>query len=161
MFLRPDGFARRVHEISIDGLIASGVRGLIIDLDNTLVGYRQKRPTDEDASWVASALARGLRIVILSNNVQGWVSEVAGGLKISFLHKAQKPLPRAFGKALKLLETTREQTMVIGDQLFTDVLGAKLCGLRVILTQPFGPREHIAMRFLRFFERLLVTDRRM
>ncbi|MDQ2816878.1 MAG: YqeG family HAD IIIA-type phosphatase [Candidatus Eremiobacteraeota bacterium] len=159
--MRPDRLARRVHEIPLEELHDAGVRGLIIDLDNTLVGYRQQHPTEEDAAWVAAALGRGIRIVIVSNNVQGWVSEIADGLKISFLHKAQKPLPRAFGKAMKLLGTSREQTMVVGDQLFTDVLGAKLCGLKVILTEPFGPREHIAMRFLRFFERLLLRGRRV
>ncbi|MBC5823968.1 MAG: YqeG family HAD IIIA-type phosphatase [Candidatus Eremiobacteraeota bacterium] len=161
MLLRPDRLARRVYEIPLEELIAAGIRGLIIDLDNTLVGYRQQRPSDEDAAWVAAALARGLRIVIVSNNVQGWVSEVAGGLKISFVHKAAKPLPRAFGKALQLLGTTRDQTMVVGDQLFTDVLGAKLCGLKVILTEPFGPREHPAMRLLRFFERLFLRGRQV
>jgi HAD superfamily phosphatase (TIGR01668 family) len=157
--LRPDGFAKNIYEISHDALLADGIRAIIIDLDNTLVGYHQPRPPAEVAAWVDAALLKGFRIVVVSNNVEAWVKEVATGLKISFVHKAAKPLPRSFAKAMQLLSAAPQQTIVIGDQLFTDVLGAKLCRLRVILTEPLVAGEHPAMRFLRFFERLFLRRR--
>jgi|SRR5579872_764052 len=154
----PDRYAARVSEISVPELVGEGVRGVIVDLDNTLVGYRERHPTAEVSSWVDRATQAGLKIVIVSNNVRAWVEEIATHLRVSFVHKAAKPLPMGFGKALKQLGTSRAQTIVIGDQLFTDVLGAKLYGLRVILTEPLI-REHAFMRFVRRIERVLARKR--
>lgn len=155
----PDRYAPHISQIPVAELYAQGIRGVIMDLDNTLVGYREKHPSEEVIAWVASALAQGLRLVVVSNNVRAWVEEMANHLKISFVHKAAKPLPMGFGKALKLLQTSRAQTVVIGDQFFTDVIGAKLFGLRVILTEPIVPREHRVMRFVRRLERLFIRKR--
>ncbi|MDQ6780372.1 MAG: YqeG family HAD IIIA-type phosphatase [Candidatus Eremiobacteraeota bacterium] len=155
----PDRYAPRISEIPVADLYAEGVRGVIVDLDNTLVGYRHEAPAPEVAAWVESATAQGLRLVVVSNNVRAWVEEVATNLKISFVHKAAKPLPVGFGKALQLLKTTRKETIVIGDQFFTDVIGAKLYGLRVILTEPIVPREHRVMRFVRRLERMIIRNR--
>ena len=154
----PDRYAPRVCDISVMQLSADGIRGVIIDLDNTLVGYRELRPTPEVAEWVTHATQQGLRLVIVSNNVRAWVEEIATHLKVSFVHKAAKPLPMGFGKALALLGTPRAHTIVIGDQFFTDVLGAKLYGLRVILTEPIA-REHSLMRMVRRVERLFTRQR--
>jgi putative phosphatase len=156
----PDSYAPRISDISVEELHAQGFRGLIIDLDNTLVGYRQERPTAEVSGWIDQALKRGLRVVIVSNNVRAWVEEVATHLKVSFVHKAAKPLPVGFGKALELLQTGRKHTIVIGDQFFTDVLGAKLRGLTVILTDPIVQREDAVMRFVRRIERLILRNRK-
>src|SRR5579864_411418 len=118
---RPDRYATRVSEVPIAELYAEGVRGVIIDLDNTLVGYREQHPAPEVTAWVRAAIAQGLRLVVVSNNVHAWVERIATHLRISFVHKAAKPLPMGFGKALALLRTPRDQTIVIGDQFFTDV----------------------------------------
>ena len=155
----PDRYAAHISQIVVAELYAEGVRGVIIDLDNTLVGYREQHPAPEVTAWVAAATAQGLRLVVVSNNVRAWVERIATHLKISFVHKAAKPLPMGFGKALSLLQTPRAQTIVIGDQFFTDVLGAKLFGLRVILTEPLVPREHRLMRFVRRLERLVLRRR--
>src|SRR5579872_4295759 len=109
----PDRYAPRISEIPVAELYAEGVRGVIADLDNTLVGYRQELPAPEVTAWVAAALAQGLKMVIVSNNVRAWVEEIATNLQISFVHKAAKPLPIGFGKALQLLQTSRAQTIVI------------------------------------------------
>lgn len=159
--LLPDKYAARLSEIDISDLRNAGVRGIIMDLDNTLVGYREQRPAPEVSTWVERALGAGFRLVIVSNNVRAWVEEIATGLKIAFVHKAAKPLPLGFGKALQLLQTARSETIVIGDQFFTDVLGAKLYGLQVILTEPLVVREHAAMRPLRFLERLILRKRKI
>ena len=154
----PDRYAARISDIAVDELVADGIRGVIVDLDNTLVGYRERRPTAEVSAWVDAATQAGLKIVIVSNNVRAWVEEIATHLRVSFVHKAAKPLPIGFGKALRMLGLSRAQTIVIGDQLFTDVLGAKLNGLRVILTEPIA-REHALMRFVRRIERLVAKRR--
>ena len=154
-FLRPTSHARRIEEIDIDALVRDGVRGLIIDLDNTLVGYRLTQPEAAVAAWLERAKERGLRAVIVTNNATDWAMQTAQALHIPCIPNARKPLLRGFHAALEALGTSHEQTVVIGDQLFTDVLGAKRFGMKLILTEPIVAGEQWWMRLTRFIERLL------
>lgn len=157
--LRPDAFAERLTRVSLDDLAAQGVRGIIVDLDNTLVGYRQDTLEAADAAWIADALARGFRIALLSNNFTGRVRKIGADIGVPVVPSALKPLPTGFWRALHLLGTPRKATIVVGDQLFTDVLGAKLCGLRAILTHPLEAHDWLGTRVLRVFERLILGRR--
>ena len=154
-YLRPTSRARGIEEIDIDTLLADGVRGIIIDLDNTLVGYRLREPEAEVAAWLERAKQRGLQAIIVTNNATDWALQTARALRIPCIPNARKPLLRGFHAALKALGTSHEETVVIGDQLFTDVLGAKRFGMKVILTEPIVSREQWWMRLTRFIERLL------
>lgn len=155
-WVRPTSFAPRVHDISLDALEADGLRGIIVDLDNTLVGYRHAAPDEEVAQWVHAAVARGFRVVVVTNNATPWAHEVASDLGVPCIARAGKPSPRGFLKALESLGTDKHATVVVGDQVFTDVLGAKLFGMKVILTEPIVTREQWWMRLLRFFERIVL-----
>ena len=124
----PTLYAPRVAEIDIERLVAEGFGGVIIDLDNTLVGYKQLEPDDRDAGWIVAAHTRGLRVVMVTNNATPWAAGVARNLGIPCIANARKPLPSGFRRALGVLELPREAVIVVGDQLFTDVLGAKLFG---------------------------------
>jgi len=154
--LRPDHFADRLASVSLDELAAAGVAGLIIDLDNTLVGYGRAELEPGGAAWIAAALARGFKICLVSNNFTGRVMQIAVELGVPAVPSALKPLPYAFLKALALLGTPKNRTLVVGDQLFTDVLGAKLVGLHAILTEPLVATDWHGTRILRFFERVLL-----
>ena len=154
--LRPTAFARSLAEVSIEALRSQGVRGLMLDLDNTLVAFDQAEPHPEFIAWIHRAQAAGMRLVLVSNNFGPRARGIAGLLGIACVPNALKPLPSAFGKALALLGTPKDATMVIGDQLFTDVLGARFFGLRCILTEPLANRDFITTRILRFFERLVL-----
>ena len=158
--LRPDAFAERLSSVSLSELAAQGVRGIIVDLDNTLVGYGRDACAEEDAAWVARASQAGFGVVLVSNNFTDRVRRVAEGLGVPAVASALKPLPTGFLRALRLLGTRRRETVVVGDQLFTDVLGAKLCGLRAILTHPLEASDWHGTRVLRFFERLMLGPRR-
>jgi len=152
----PDSYARGLAEISLDGLAEKGVQGIIVDLDNTLVAYRAASVEPAIANWVGSALARGFRVVLVSNN---WSERVATfGLQIGVpsVPSAMKPLPLAFLRALRVLGTPRAATVVVGDQLFTDVLGAKLLGMRAILTEPISEQGFITTRAMRVLERAVL-----
>ncbi len=155
---RPYSFAARISAISFDELREAGVAGLIVDLDDTLIGYGLLHPDEQDAAWVAEAIQQGFKLVIVSNNERAWVENVADRFKIRFVHKALKPFPIGFQRALALLGTHRHATAVIGDQVFTDFLGARLLGMRSILTDPLVVRRDFWMRLLRWLERL-VTKR--
>ncbi len=155
-WLRPTSFANRINDISFEVLQKDGIVGIIVDLDNTLVGYRIKAPEQAVTQWVRDAAQRGFKVVMVTNNATSWARNIALHLNIPCIPNARKPSPRGFLRAMRLIETDRRSTVVIGDQLFTDVLGAKLFGMKVILTEPIVPREEWWMRFLRFFERLVL-----
>jgi len=153
---RPDAFADRLSLVSLDELAGKGMKGIIVDLDNTLVGYGQEHLAPQDAAWIASALARGFKIALVSNNFTGRVQRIGAELGVPTVPSALKPLPSAFGRALRLLGTRKSETVVVGDQLFTDVLGAKLLGLHAILTHPLVANDWYGTRVLRFLERVVL-----
>jgi HAD superfamily phosphatase (TIGR01668 family) len=155
-FFRPQRYARRILEIDPVALRARGIRGAIVDLDNTLVGWRALVPLAEDALWVARAKKAGVRVAVLTNNGTPWAAQVARDLDVPCIPRARKPLPHGFRRALAVLELTAAEAIVIGDQLFTDVLGAKLAGLDVILVEPLIRRDPWNTRPLRWLERIVL-----
>ncbi len=158
--LGPDRFAPRLCEVSHEELEAAGIRGLIVDLDNTLLGFRETELGHEHIAWVARAHDRGMRIVMLSNNYSERVTGLAAQLKVECIPNALKPLPFGFLRAKRRLNMKRSAIAVVGDQLFTDVLGGKLCGLYTILTEPLEAKDFAVTKVFRFFERMMLRNRR-
>ncbi|MGZ3523029.1 MAG: YqeG family HAD IIIA-type phosphatase [Vulcanimicrobiaceae bacterium] len=159
--LGPDRFAPRLHDIKLSELADLGIRGLIVDLDNTLLGFRETELAAEHLAWVEEAHERGFKIVLVSNNFRDRVCGIAAALHIDCVPNALKPLPFGFWVALRRLGLRRRQVAVVGDQLFTDVLGAKLCGgLYTILTEPIERKDFPITMLFRFFERLMLPQRR-
>ncbi len=152
---RADAHADTLPEVSLDRLAAQGVRGIVVDLDNTVCAYRRPELAPGVAEWVAAARRRGFALVLVSNNFSERVSAVGAQLGIPIVPNALKPLPFAFLRALRLLGTPPGRTVVIGDQLFTDVLGGKLVGCRTVLTRPLVETDFPLTRVLRFLERTL------
>jgi HAD superfamily phosphatase (TIGR01668 family) len=158
--LGPDRFAPRLCEVTFEELEAAGISGLILDLDNTLVGWGESEIALEHLDWVRAARERGVRMVMLSNNFSDRVTQIAGRMEIPFVANACKPLPIGFLRALQRLGLPRRCVAVVGDQLFTDVLGGKICGLYTILTEPIETKDHPVTKMFRFFERLMLPQRR-
>ena len=151
----PDARVRTLSDVDLGALSAAGFRGIILDLDNTCCGYREPHLADGVAAWVAAAQERGFRLVVVSNNFSERVAAVGAQLGVPGVPNALKPLPFGFLRALALLRTPRRATLVVGDQLFTDVLGAKLLGLHAILTEPLVPHDFPLTRVLRVLERVV------
>ncbi len=152
----PTSYAPSVGAIDLDELAANGFSGVIIDLDNTLVAYRQLAPGERDARWILAARDRGVGIVMVTNNGTPWAAGVARELGIPCIPNARKPLPSGFRRALAVLGLPRKAVIVVGDQLFTDILGAKLFGLAAILVEPLAGRDPLNTRWLRQLERWLL-----
>lgn len=155
-FLQPDLAVGGLAEVPLEALRSWGVRGIIVDLDNTLVSYDDRTLAPEVQAWVEAALAADFRLVLLSNNFEERVAAVGSRLGVPTVANALKPLPSGFLRALRVLQTRRRETVAIGDQLFTDVLGAKLVGLRTILTEPLVDHDFPATRVLRMLERMVL-----
>ncbi len=152
---RPDTSVATLAEVDRGALRAAGVRGIVLDLDNTCCAYHQPELAPGVAAWVRAAQAEGFALVLLSNNFAERVAAVAAQLEVPAVPNALKPLPFGFLRAVRLLGTGRRATVVIGDQLFTDVLGAKLLGYRTVLTEPLVPVDFPLTRVLRMLERLV------
>lgn len=153
--LRPDGHAASLTDVDPERLWEHGWRGIVLDLDNTCSAYHKPELADGVAAWVGRARDRGFRIVMVSNNFSERVAAAGLELGVPSVPNALKPLPFGFLRALRLLGTPRRATVVIGDQLFTDVLGAKLLGLKTVLTEPIVPHDFPLTRVLRFLERFV------
>jgi len=150
----PDLEVATLADVSLDELWQRGFRGIILDLDNTVCGYHENTLAPGVREWVLAAKARGFALAMVSNNFHERVAAIGAQLDVPAVPSALKPLPQGFLRALAHLRTRRAQTVVIGDQLFTDVLGAKLLGLHAVLTQPIVPKDFPLTRVLRLLERV-------
>ncbi|HTG71890.1 MAG TPA: YqeG family HAD IIIA-type phosphatase [Candidatus Udaeobacter sp.] len=156
--LLPHMRVNTVYEINLDELHARGVRGIITDLDNTLVGAKEALATPELVQWLDYVRSRGFQVVIVSNNNETRVGKFAAPLNIPYIHAARKPAGKSFRKALSVLRLSAEHTVVIGDQMLTDVLGGNRMGLYTILVTPIAPAdEGIMTRVNRRIERFALT----
>ena len=156
----PDRFVSRLADIPHETLEAMGFSGLIVDLDNTLMGFRETQVGSENLAWIERAHDRGFAMVLVSNNFTDRVTTIAAQLRIECIPNALKPLPFGVMRAMRILKMPRKKIAVVGDQLFTDVLSGKLCGLYTILTEPIENKDFPLTRVFRFFERLVLPERR-
>lgn len=145
--LRPDEYRRSIFAIDLDRLAARGIRAIITDLDNTLVPWNEPHPPEALAEWLRVARER-FQVCICSNNSGSRVREFASRLDIPFISGATKPRRTGFRRAMALLNVRPSETAVIGDQIFTDILGGKRSGAYTILVQPIEPQEFFLTRHL-------------
>lgn len=153
---RPDLFADTLLDIEPVGLRQKGIQALVIDLDNTMIPRDTEHTTEELHAWIDLAKEAGLSICVLSNNRHVRVSKIAAKLDVPMLAMAGKPSKRAFKRAMALINSASNKTAVIGDQMFTDVLGGRRAGLRTILVKPLSTVDLPHTKVLRYLERYLV-----
>ena len=155
--LIPDLHVTSVYDIDLVQLKQRGVRGIITDLDNTLIEWDRPDATPELIEWIKKLKEHGFSVVIVSNNNETRVSKVAEPLGVPYIHQAKKPTTNAFRKAARLMELPVGETVVIGDQLFTDVLGGNRMGLYTILVVPVSQTDGLITRFNRGLERVALN----
>ncbi|HYF82814.1 MAG TPA: YqeG family HAD IIIA-type phosphatase [Clostridia bacterium] len=151
--LKPDLYLNTVYELDTRVLKGKGIKAIIVDIDNTLVSWDTKVPDEKVVELVCKLVAEDFKICILSNNTKKRVEEFNKSLKLPAIHKAVKPSKMAFRRALKLMDSDVETTAVIGDQLFTDVLGGNRLGLFTVLVSPISDKEFIWTRIVRMLEK--------
>ena len=154
--LYPQQHLESIYELNAAELWSQGIRGIIADMDNTLVPWNDRTVYPRLAAWLAQLKEEGFRLCIVSNNSRVRGGQLALDLDIPAIWYAIKPRRRAFRKALKLMELTAKETAVIGDQIFTDVLGGNRLGLYTILVTPISDKEFLWTRFMRKLERFVL-----
>lgn len=160
-FLKPDRYFSRISRIDIErDLIGRGFTHVLMDVDNTILTRDTHEVPRDVAVWLGRARTAGLSFCLVSNNWHEGVYRLAEELELPIVAKAVKPLPPAFLMALRKIGARRASTVVIGDQLVTDVLGAHALGMAAYLLQPLVEQDLPHTLMLRHFERLVMGDRK-
>lgn len=151
----PDEYLESAYAIDYERLYQEGYRGLLFDIDNTLVPHGE--PADSRAKELFARLQRlGFKSCFLSNNQLERVASFNKEIGEVFIENAHKPSVKNYRRAMELLGTDTGNTIFIGDQLFTDIYGAKRAGIRNILVKPIHPREEIQIVLKRYLEKIVL-----
>lgn len=151
----PDEYLDSTYEIDFEAFYEKGMRGVIFDIDNTLVPHGA--PADKRALLLFERLREiGYQTMLLSNNKEPRVQSFAEEVQTAYLCKAGKPKRAGYLQAMERMGTTRESTLFVGDQLFTDVWGARRSGIYSVLVKPIHPKEEIQIVLKRYLERVVL-----
>jgi uncharacterized protein len=153
----PDLYVQSIFEIDLDRLQDRGIKGIVTDLDNTLVEWNTPGATPKLVLWLDEVRARGFKVCIVSNNSATRVETFAKPLGIPAIYGAKKPRRAAFERALQLIGTQAHDTVMVGDQIFTDIAGGNRMGMFTILVAPISKHEWIGTRINRTLEHLVLA----
>lgn len=143
------------YDLEYERFYESGFRGIIFDIDNTLVEHGAE--VNEQAIALVEKLRRkGFAVCFLSNNDKMRVSDFCKPLDVAYIYKAGKPGKKSYEAAMKLIGTTKEQTVAIGDQIFTDIWGANRAEIYTILVKPIGKKEEFQIVLKRYLEKIVL-----
>ncbi len=152
--LYPDRYFDKKEDIPFQKYYDRGYRGIIFDIDNTLVPH-DAPPDDKAVALIHELKQMGFQICLLSNNGEQRVSSFNEPLQVEFIYKANKPFRYGYERAMQVLNTNVKNTLFVGDQIFTDVWGAKRMGIFSILLDPINPKEEIQIILKRIPEKYI------
>ena len=151
----PDYYVTSAYIVPYEELRKKGYQGIIFDIDNTLVEHGA--PADDRSQVLFTCLKQlGYRVVLLSNNKEPRVKLFNDVVQVEYIYKASKPGRGGYQRAMEMMHTDTEHTLFVGDQLFTDVWGAKKAGICTFLSQPIDPKEEIQIVLKRYLEKLVL-----
>lgn len=152
MLLYPDRLRPGITAITAADLHALGVRGLLLDVDNTLTKHGSQYLDPAVAAWLKDMQAQGIALTIVSNGWPRRVRPFATQVGLRSISFACKPSPLGFWRGARRLGLRRRQCAAVGDQVFTDIIGAHLAGVRSIQVLPIEPEPGPLLRFKRWLE---------
>ena len=154
----PKEYLNSVKDISIELLNKNNIKGLILDVDNTLISLDKKMPAGI-VKWVKNVKANGIKICILSNsNKIDKVEAVAKLIESPYIFFGKKPLKSGFLRAQNILKLKAGNIAVVGDQIFTDVIGANRCGMFSILVKPIEEKDYLITKIKRPLEKMIIKS---
>ena len=158
MLIYPNFYCENVREVKYEFLKQNNIKGIILDVDNTLIDYYRKFE-EGTIEWVRNLKEQGIQFCIVSNsNKLDKVKYVAETLDVPFLNFAKKPFKTGFLKAQKIMELNRENIAAIGDQIMTDVIGANRCKMFSILVKPIAEKDIFITKIKRPIENKIINN---
>lgn len=156
---KPTYALRSITEITPAALKKRGIKALILDVDNTLTTHNNPVPAEGISEWIEDMKKHGVKLLIVSNNNAERVTPFAETLGLHFVPNGAKPLPMGFLRAVKELGVPKNRIAVVGDQIFTDILGANLAGVRSIFVYPIEFETSLPFKIKRAIEKPLLPKR--
>lgn len=151
--LLPTVCVAQATDITLGFLHSRGIKALILDADNTLSGHGSQQPFEGALEWTQAMMQDGIRLMIVSNNFKKRVEPFAKRFSLPYVSMAMKPFPVGYLRAVRAMGVRREETAAVGDQVFTDILGANLSGIRSILVVPQGKESVLRFGWRRALEK--------
>ena len=153
--LYPKEYVNSTYEIDFETLYEKGYRGVIFDIDNTLVPHGA--PADDKAIAFFERMRKiGYQTLMLSNNKEPRVKMFCDAVGAPYIYKAGKPSVEGYQKAMEKMGTNVKNTLFVGDQIFTDVWGANRSGIYSFLVKPIHPKEEIQIVLKRYLEKIVL-----
>lgn len=153
----PERYVKNVFQIKPSMLQEDGIKGVITDLDNTLVAWDVADATGEVINWISDLQKAGIQVTIISNNNEERVRIFSEPIKVPYEAAARKPSTKAFHRASERMNLQPHEVAVVGDQLLTDVLGGNRGGFHTILVTPIVQTDAKITRFNRAIERRILN----
>ncbi|MBQ3933015.1 MAG: YqeG family HAD IIIA-type phosphatase [Lachnospiraceae bacterium] len=155
----PDEYRDSTYSLDFQKYYDMGYRGILFDIDNTLVPHGAPA-TKESVELFEKLRSIGFKTCLISNNQKPRVTPFAKAMKTEYIYNAHKPSRKNYRKAFDVMGTKQEETMFVGDQIFTDVFGAKRVGMYSILVKPIHPKEEIQIVLKRYLEKIVLKSYR-
>ena len=155
MFLKPDIKFRGITDITVEVLNKYDINALLLDIDNTMSTHHGTVLTDGLTDWIAKMQESGVKLIVLSNSEKFRVTPFANRIGLPFISNGYKPLPFGYLRGVKALGEKRKNVAIVGDQMFTDVLGGKLTGVKTILLTPIKLEDGWTFKLRRRLEKWL------
>ena len=152
MLFKPKFWLKNVLSIDEKFLAENGIKGLVLDLDNTLSMHGSPAAENGVMEWLDEMRALGIKMMVVSNNTEQRVKPLVGELGLDFISFGCKPLTRGISKAIKKMQLGKKEVALVGDQIFTDIMGGNLKGIKTILVEPFHLEDKPSFRLKRKLE---------
>ena len=159
MLFKPTYVFNNITEITADFLNKHNIKGLILDLDNTLTTHNNPNPPQSSLDWLDKIKKSGIKMMIVSNNSAERVTPFAKALGLHFVPNGRKPLTFGYTQAIKEMGIHKKSIAAVGDQIFTDILGSNLKGIRSLFVFPIEPETSLPFRFKRACEKPFLPKR--
>lgn len=150
---RPDFMVERVYHLTAESLKEKGFTTVLVDLDNTLIAWNNPKGTPEMRAWLEDMKQAGIQVVVVSNNNYKRVQEAVEPFGIPFEARAMKPFNWGIARAMKRFGLSKDQVVMVGDQLMTDIRASKRAGIASVLVQPMVTSDAWNTQFNRWRER--------
>lgn len=150
--LIPTFFTNKITDLSPSFLKTQGVTSILADIDDTLTYHKDPHVPEKILEFINLMKINNIKIILISNNSKDRASKFAKKLNLPYISRAFKPAPFGINLALKKLNISKNEAIIIGDQIFTDILGANLLGIKSILVDPFEKNQTAFLKLKRFFE---------
>ena len=156
MFFKPHIKLDRITEITVELLKIYDIKALILDVDNTLSTHHGQVLTEGLEDWLLYMQENDIKLVVLSNSKKERVEPFAKKIGLDFFSLGLKPLPFGYIKAVKFLKEKRKNCAIVGDQIFTDIIGGNTVGVKTVLLTPIKPEDGWSFKLRRRLEKILI-----